>query len=415
MRHFLFILACSFFFSPCLVLSDDNKPASPAEIDRLIKQLGSDEFEQRQAASKALEAIGEPALDALRKTANKSDNAEIRRRAVDVVRAAYAGKELRCFTGHAGAVFSVAFGRDGKRALSGGLDRTLRLWDVQTGKELRRITDLPDVVYSVALSPDGKRALSGGRDKTIRMWEVETGKQLQSLTGHTSLVYSLAFSPDGKQALSGSFDQSVRLWDVETGKELRCFEGHRDFVYSVAFSPDGKAVLSGSEDTTVRLWDVETGKQWRCITGDMEYRRVALSALSLGGSLGYSSVAFSPDGKLALGGRRDGAARLWDVQTGKELRNFPAHSNEVNSVAFSPDGRLVATGGGTGDAQLSGEWKLWDVETGEELHCFRGHTAPVLSVAFSLDGKRVLSGGRDNTVRLWQLSAELASGGGKDK
>ena len=62
---------------------------------------------------------------------------------------------------------------------------------------------------------------------------------------------------------------------------------------------------------------------------------------SLGHSKGVYSVAFSPDGRLALMGSDDNTLRLWDVSTGKEIRTFAGHTSWVTSVTFSPDGRLA--------------------------------------------------------------------------
>jgi WD40 repeat protein len=106
----------------------------------------------------------------------------------------------------------------------------------------------------VALSPDGKQALSGGLDKTLRLWDVETGKELRQFEGHSGNVHGVAFSPDGRFALSGD-DHNVRLWEVATGKELHRFDGLQGWVYSVVFSSDGRYALSASPgDRTVRLW-----------------------------------------------------------------------------------------------------------------------------------------------------------------
>ena len=78
----------------------------------------------------------------------------------------------------------------------------------------------------MAWSPDGKQALSGSSDNTVRLWEVDLGRCLRLLEGHYSNIWSVAWSPDGKQALSGSEDNTVRLWEVDLGRCLRLLEGH---------------------------------------------------------------------------------------------------------------------------------------------------------------------------------------------
>ena len=60
----------------------------------------------------------------------------------------------------------------------------------------------------------------------------------------------------------------------------------------------------------------------------------------------------------------DGTARLWDAQTGRQLRRFEGHTEEVYSVAFSPDGRQVLTGSRDGTA------RLWDAQTGHPICVF---------------------------------------------
>ena len=93
-------------------------------------------------------------------------------------------------------------------------------------------------VMSVAYGPDGKFAISGSKDRTIKLWDLEKGLVVGNWTGHEGSVISVAFGPYGKLALSGSADKTVRLWNVRTGRVIETFEGHEYGVTAVAISPD---------------------------------------------------------------------------------------------------------------------------------------------------------------------------------
>ncbi len=113
-------------------------------------------------------------------------------------------------------------------------------------------------IKSVAFSPDGKTALSGSNDKTLKLWNLSTGRVIKTLEVYSN-IESVAFSPDGRTALSGS-DHTVKWWDLSTGRVIKILKGHSSTVYSVAFSPDSKTALSGDSHCT-RLWNLETGEE----------------------------------------------------------------------------------------------------------------------------------------------------------
>lgn len=307
------------------------------------------------------------------------------------------GRLIRTLLGHSRQVVSVVFSPDGRLALSGSDDKTARLWDVATGQVMHILQGHSAMVKSVAFSPDGRLALTGSWDDTLKIWEVGTGREIRTFRGHSKSVESVAFSPDGRLALSGSRDKTIKVWDVASGQNIKTLEGHSDMVISVAFSPDGRLAISGSYDKSVKLWDMNTGQEIRTLRGHSQVLR---------------AVAFSQNGRLALSGDGDQALKVWDVNTGRELKTLGGHSKGVIAVAFSPDGKLALSSGFvTGQIEydlssgLGWATKLWDMDTGQEIRTLRGYTNWVLSVAFSPDGRLALSGSADRTIKIWDVAS----------
>ncbi|MGE0238555.1 MAG: caspase family protein [Parvibaculaceae bacterium] len=114
----------------------------------------------------------------------------------------------------------------------------------------------------------------------------------------------------------------------------------------------------------------------------------------LGASIVIRSLAFSPDGRLALTGSYENF-KLWDISSGRLLRVFTGHASWVDTLAFSPDGSLILSA--SADSTLN----LWDVTTGRLLHKLTGHAHWIRAAAFSPDGRRILSASEDRTIRLW--------------
>ena len=352
------------------------------------------------------------------------------------------GETLLTLTGHTGIVSSISFSPDGATLATGSRDE-IRFWDVNTGETLQEITGHHSL-HNVSFSPDGNTLAYLRGHNEVLLWDVNTSK-LRTFTG-TGSIYSVSFSPDGN-TLAIREGTKVLLWDVNTGK-LRTFTGtssiydphkkvnvgfspavysvsfspdgntlaiggnwktdilnantgapiHTFFkiscrIESVVFSPDGNTLAGGGSDRIVRLWDIKTGTEKQIPTGQ----------------IGDARVAFSPDGnRLATVPDIGGAVRLWDVNTGKPLRQFTADGSglsRIYSMAFSPDGNTLATG--SSDYDYIGGWlgtvTLWDVNTGETLQTLTGHTDTVSSISFSPDGSMLATGSRDE-IRIWDVN-----------
>jgi WD40 repeat protein len=120
-------------------------------------------------------------------------------------------------------------------------------------------------VYSVKFSPDGRHALSGSADRTVRIWDLERGREARVLEAHAATVWSVAYSPDGRFVASADHSGFVRLWDV-TGVEPKARylpKWHHEAVPSIAFSPDARVLASCGWDGSVILWDVAAAARLR--------------------------------------------------------------------------------------------------------------------------------------------------------
>jgi WD40 repeat protein len=304
------------------------------------------------------------------------------REELTLAEAAYTPGARRVFDGHTEQVSSVAFLPDGRRAVSGGIDKVAILWDLETGKSIRTFEGHEDEIGTIAVSPDGKRLLTGSNDTTMILWDIETGELIRTFEGQGDEIQGVAISHDGKRALSSSQDSTLILWDLDTGAQIRRLEGHAQEVKNAAFSPDDKTAISSSADQTLILWDLATGQPLRKFEG-LKFE--------------INDVKFSPDGSTILSGSADGLTVLWDTASGREIRRFAGHTDEIWSVAYSPDGKAAASG--SADTTIS----IWDLQTGERLRHLAGHGAQVKSVRFSPDGNSLLSGSQDKTMRWWNL------------
>lgn len=314
------------------------------------------------------------------------------------------GAEIVPQIGHTADVQSVAFSPDGRFILSGSSDATIILWETATGRMLRTITGQGAPVRAVAFSPDGRTALSGGGGGTLKLWDILTGKELRSFgggwldsitqsffspaTGNDRIigVTSVAVSRDGRYALSGHCDRkefmhcskgSMKLWEISTGTNVYTFTEPYHAAMSVAFSPDGRLALSSAPS----LWDTTSGKQLR----KFNYESAA-------------ALAFSADGRFALTGSNSslGTLMLWDMPSANKIREFAAGS-PIITVALSPDGRFALSGTRNYDYKA----KLWDVATGRLVREFTARSWNN-SVTFSPDGRYVLAGNQDSSLTLWQ-------------
>jgi WD40 repeat protein len=348
---------------------------------------------------------------------------------------ALTGAELSVLKGHTGAVLGVAFGPDGRTVVSGGYDKTVRVWELPPPlplpREMRSIK-LPNAarVHHIALHPDERTLAATSSDGRVYLIDVVRGEAVGSLEGHTDWSIGLKFSPDGKWLASGGRDGTIRLWDwkAKTHRVLATGVNPGDGVWNVAFTSDGRTLVGGN---TAAGWDVESGKEVvrfkvvptslnpipgtdKMVFGSGGESPALLADAKTGDVVvrfpvrgQVSNVAASPDGARvaviepgsgAVGVWNNTVARVWDVGGGKEpVATLQGDARALYALAYSAQGDRIA------GADHGGTARVWDAVTGRELHVLRGHTNQVKGVEFSRDGRTLYTSSLDGTVRVWAL------------
>lgn len=341
--------------------------------------------------------------------------------------------ELRTtLAGHEGATYAVAFSHDGQMLVTGGRERTARLWarlwDSTTWEARGRLVGHEGTVFAAAFSPDDSLVATVSHDKTVRLWDAATGTAVARLDGHSGRVFSLAFNPSGGELATASDDGTVRIWDLDRRGERRMLK-HPFRVNGVAYLGAGDRIATASGDGVLRLWNTADGVEVARLRG---HTAAIWSIAAVPGAawVGTGSadgtarvwdtdftiapvmratdkvlaVTCSPDQQLVATALANSTVVLWDAATLRQRGVLRKGVGRVNDVRFAPDGSTIA---GCCD---DGTVQLWDPASLDRREWFKPHDRRVYSVEFSRDGRFIATAAEDRTARVWSLADAAAVG-----
>jgi WD40 repeat protein len=338
-------------------------------------------------------------------------------------------------SGHSSSISSLAFSPNGKWLASGGLDRSIILWNLSTGEQTRKWTSQNSNVTQLVFSPDSKILVSADDGGIVRGWKFESVEPEYSLN-LLKFIRVLACSVDGRSwaVVVDPEDEAanahIELHDAESGKLIRTLNTEWQGVTAMTFTPQGTLIASGgaldsddAPDLSTAVWNVNTWKIEKTIPGggvafspdgslvaDFEelnpakilIKNVLTGATKLAISAQTAGlIRFSADGReVVFSNAGNKELQIWSIETGKEIGALPAEtaigSGGIQAVAFSADGRTLAVGPYEGNVI-----KTWDSRTGGELHAFPGQLA-VQGIAVSPDGRWLVAGSQHST-NIWDL------------
>lgn len=303
-------------------------------------------------------------------------------------------------SGHEGAVTSLATtGECPDLLVSGSRDKSVMVWKLTRTMEeyahpQRRLHGHSHFVESVKVSNDGRYALSGSWDGSLRLWDLTNGTSMRRFVGHTKDVLAVALSADNRQIVSCGRDRCIKLWNTLGDCKYDFVEdAHTEWVSDVAFSPNPTVpvLVSCGWDRLVKVWSLDDFKL----------------KFNLVGHTGYiNTVCVSPEGSLCASAGKDGQINIWDLKEGKSLYKLDAGC-EVYQVVFNPTKYWLCAATAEGVKVFDLEKKACIAELTREAEDFiTVSRRPVcLSVAWSADSNTLFAGYSDSIIRAWEYTA----------
>jgi WD40 repeat protein/serine/threonine protein kinase len=367
------------------------------------------------------------------------------------------GRCIHSMEGHTAYVDSVCIIQNGRLAVSSQSKWCqIMLWDLETGQCTKTIKEQIEGGH-IDVTPDGRFAVFGCEDKTVRLIDLETGKWVHTFEGHTDHVSSVAIEAKGRYAVSTRFRGTSRLWDFETG---RCIRTLKEMTNSVFLSVDGRnAILLVEGDDlklaslTTQLWtlDLDTDYQPAPVFSlPKDYEKISRAEQQLTERIGkaeelyrkgaYSqswavlhkawkdidfsnndnisdlyakllkhgrlkrlnftlqkklldknytgSAKISADGRYAVSTSSDDTLRVWELRSGRCVCSIEAGSSSISEysrLSLSPDGQYaVAT-------WASNSIRLWNFNICRCARVLEGHSESVWDVQFTPDSLYAVS------------------------
>ncbi|URE40054.1 Autophagy protein 16 (ATG16) [Musa troglodytarum] len=285
---------------------------------------------------------------------------------------------------HEGGCGSILFQHNSDKLISGGQDRTVKIWDTKSGTLSSTLHGCLGSLLDLAITHDNRFIIAASSSNNLYVWETSSGRVRHTLTGHTDKVCAVdASKVSSRNLLSAAYDHTMKVWDLVKGycTNTIIFQSNCN---SLSYTMDGLTFCSGHVDGNLRIWDSRMGK----VVGEVAAHSQAVT-----------SIYVSQSGNLLLTSGRDNLHNLFDLRTLEICGTFRANGNRVASnwsrSCISPDEKCVTAGSSDGSIYI------WSRLNNNMLSILEGHSSPVLSCAYGGPGNTLASADKNGNLCIW--------------
>lgn len=334
------------------------------------------------------------------------------------------GKVLHTLSVQPDRAIAVAFRPDGAAIGVSTSANSARLWEINSGKILQTFTT-PGIMSDAALSPDGNILVLENYSQ-VSSWHVATGNKIAEISGFTSQIIGLAISPDGQKLVSGGdltddghailtmmdfnthsvlytvrisdnsdigrvafspngqylmltkyyrdFHRSIQILDSSTGQLIRELPENTS---SAIYSPDGQMLVTVN-DQQIQAWNAANNQSLYTLNDSQAF---------------IYAIAISPDSSTLATSRKAENIKLWDLKTGRFIRELPVKSEQI---AFHPNGNILAVA-------VDYALELINIKTDQVV--WKSPEEYPDYALFSTNGQKVFSKNYDDNIRIWDTAS----------
>ncbi|XP_061571499.1 angio-associated migratory cell protein [Cololabis saira] len=234
--------------------------------------------------------------------------------------------------------------------LAGTNDGSVWMWKIPGG-DCKTLQSPACQATTGKILPDGKRAVVGYEDGTVRVWDLKHGNTthvIKGADGHQGALTCLVCNKDGSLVLTGSVDGCAKLINTSTGKMVGVFsveggkakgsdhEKESNSVESVGFCNILPLIAVAYLDGTLAIYDLSTqALRHKCHHG-----------------AGIVHLQWEESSSVVSTCSLDGALRLWDARSGNLVSEYHGHAAEILDFAVNREATFAITASGDNQAKV---------------------------------------------------------------
>ncbi|KAI4343673.1 hypothetical protein L6164_010994 [Bauhinia variegata] len=285
---------------------------------------------------------------------------------------------------HEGGCASILFEYNSGKLITGGQDRSVKVWDTNTGALSSNLYGCLGSVLDLTITHDNRSVIAASSSNNLFVWDVNSGRVRHTLTGHTDKVCAVDVSKvSSRHVVSAAYDRTIKVWDLLKGYCTNTIIFHSN-CNALCFSMDGQTIFSGHVDGNLRIWDIQAGKLLSEVAAHL---------------LAVTSISLSRNSNVVLTSGRDNMHNLFDVRSLEVCGTLRATGNRVASnwsrSCISPDDNHVAAGSADGSIHI------WSISKSDIVSTMKEHNSSVLCCSWSGLGKPLASADKNGVVCLW--------------